>query len=372
MNMIVVHLTQGVVSNWSDMNYNHNTWIQLSRDSVQYHVIGRSVYGTPFTDTNGKVFIHGLRKWGKKERSFVINYLNVINIIRKVKATHIIVQCPINGGLLAVLLSKIYKFKILTEVHGYHYINYYDSRSKLCSRLLFGVIKYVFRNSNKVRMLNKSMLNHFTERGVLANYTILPVRVDYSIFNEAKPTYSIVDIPTIVSVGNLVPVKNHELLIKAICHIRRKVDLIIIGNGPLRNEYEELWKLNGALGDLILPGQLDQVNVKRLLLSSDIYVHSSKSQGTSEGTPRAILEAMALGLPVVSTNVGAISGMINNNETGILVDADNILELSKAIEMLLDNENTRVNIGTNARKLVKKEYDSEVVFEEYRNILSSL
>jgi glycosyltransferase involved in cell wall biosynthesis len=73
-----------------------------------------------------------------------------------------------------------------------------------------------------------------------------------------------------------------------------------------------------------------------------------------DNTPVSVMEAMALGLPIVSTNVGGIPFLIENNTTGILVGKNNVNEMVKAIDTICENEETANYLAINARKQVEK------------------
>ena len=91
-------------------------------------------------------------------------------------------------------------------------------------------------------------------------------------------------------------------------------------------------------------------NAAQLLSAFDVYVCSS----IKEGLPYTILETMRAGLPIVSTNVGAIPEVINNNKNGLLVEPKNPEALAEKIKYLIDNPGIAKQLGENAKEKAKE------------------
>ena len=137
--------------------------------------------------------------------------------------------------------------------------------------------------------------------------------------------------------------------------IDKNVKIIIVGNDKGLSELESekkkldnIIKKNNLKNKIILTGYIS--NAAELLNAFDIYVCSS----TKEGMPYSILEAMQAGLPIVSTNVGAISGILDDNKNGLLVEPKNVDELAKKINYLIKNPSEMKRLGDNAKEKVKQ------------------
>lgn len=140
----------------------------------------------------------------------------------------------------------------------------------------------------------------------------------------------------IVTVGRFERQKNHRLLIEAFSKITNdfpKEKLIIYGDGSLRNELEKQIEMIGLGEKILLPGRTN--NVPEKLSRAKIFVLSSDF----EGMPNALMEAMALGIPVISTDCpcGGPNSLIENDTQGILVPTRNVDALANAIRKLLEN-----------------------------------
>ena len=155
---------------------------------------------------------------------------------------------------------------------------------------------------------------------------------------------------TIICVGRLVEQKNHEILIDAFKEIYSEYpeyQLKIFGEGILREKLQK--KINSIeLQDAISLCGVSN-DIKHELLKSEIFVLPSNY----EGMPNALLEAMAVGLPCISTDCpcGGPKELIQNNENGLLIAVNNKKELVKSLKTLLDNKEKAFLIGNNAKKI---------------------
>lgn len=151
----------------------------------------------------------------------------------------------------------------------------------------------------------------------------------------------------IVTTGRLTPQKNHKMLIKAFSKIADQIDdnLYIYGDGELRGELEQLISSLNMQNRIFLPGRTK--NVAETIKSAKLFVLSSDY----EGMPNALMEAMALGLPCISTDCpcGGARAIIKNGENGILVNCNEKNALASSMLTLLNKINSLVIIGQAAR-----------------------
>jgi glycosyltransferase involved in cell wall biosynthesis len=159
----------------------------------------------------------------------------------------------------------------------------------------------------------------------------------------------------LVSVGNLNPQKGHEYLLRAVGLLRRdghRAKALVVGaSHETHVEYErELYRLCRRLGlgvgrDVVFAGALD--DVRPALAAADIFVLSSVPR--SEGIPTAAEEAMMMHLPVVATDVGAVSELIEHGVSGLLVRPLDARALADAILHVVDPD-TRTEMGARAHE----------------------
>ena len=159
----------------------------------------------------------------------------------------------------------------------------------------------------------------------------------------------------IVTVGRLHWKKYHDyllLILRAVRHLGYSFKCYIVGDGE---EYERLVFLTHylSLDDVVcFVGKNPLPKVKELLEQCDIYMHTSLSEGISN----AVMEAMSMELPVLSTNVGGMSELIVDGDNGILVSMFDMEEAIKKLCSLMDDANLRKKLGANARQTILKKF----------------
>ena len=166
----------------------------------------------------------------------------------------------------------------------------------------------------------------------------------------------------LITVGRLSPEKNQKLLIKVINRLKNlypTIKLIIVGDGEEKGNLELETVRYDVKENVIFTGRV--VDVENYLCNADIFVMSS----LYEGVPLSILEAMAAGLPVVSTDVGGIKDIVTDN--GILVPSEDSLAMEEAILKLINNPSLREEIGKKSLLNVQK-YDVKNIAEQYTKL----
>jgi glycosyltransferase involved in cell wall biosynthesis len=158
------------------------------------------------------------------------------------------------------------------------------------------------------------------------------------------------------TVGRLVPEKNYPLLLRATATIR-DVDLVFVGDGPLR---EELQKQAGPCASFL--GQ--RADVSELLAGFDVFVLPSNTEGMSI----ALLEAMAAGCPIVVTAVGGNVELIRHMQTGLVVPPNDEAALRAAIERLLADPVLATRLGTAARAVAEEHHSVKAMTERYEEL----
>lgn len=155
----------------------------------------------------------------------------------------------------------------------------------------------------------------------------------------------------IVSVGRLEKQKNHKLLIDAFVKIHNLYPdycLVIYGEGSLRKDIEK-YILELSLQDFILlPG--NKTNVLDDIKDASLFVLSSNF----EGMPNALIEAMCLGLPCISTKVSGAVDLISDGINGLLIDVNDMEQLSEAMEKIIKDEKLALNLGLGAIKIYSR------------------
>lgn len=162
-------------------------------------------------------------------------------------------------------------------------------------------------------------------------------------------------------VGRIVEKKGHRFALEALEPLvtaGRDVHLTIVGEGEAYLEVRRLRRRLGLHGHVELVGSTDHHGVRRYMEQSDFLVHCSVTppSGDVEGIPNVVVEAQAMGLPVIGTVHGGIGEAVRDGETGILVPEREVEPLTRAMERLLDRE-TRLRLGRQARAFVDENFN---------------
>ena len=185
--------------------------------------------------------------------------------------------------------------------------------------------------------------------------------LDLSSFPPADFAASI---PLIVSVGRLIEKKGFSDLIeacRALAESGRNFRCEIIGEGPLENELRAQIESDGLREKVTLAGAQSQAEIKRLLAAAHVFVLACKkdASGGSDNLPTVIMEAMATGLPVVSTALAGIPEMVLPDITGELVPPDAPQELARAIEQIITDPARARALGDRGLAVAREKFSIE-------------
>ena len=174
-------------------------------------------------------------------------------------------------------------------------------------------------------------------------------------------------VPVVLSVGRLSAEKDHLTLLNATVRAPG-MHLVIVGDGPERERIENRIRSLGLNGRVTLTGQ--QTTAEPYYGIADIAVLSSRT----EGSPNALLEAMAAGVPVVATAVGGVPEMVTDGESALLVKPGDPAALAGAMKLLLSDTPMGERLATKARNLVRERHTPEVRLKRlatiYREVMA--
>jgi len=176
----------------------------------------------------------------------------------------------------------------------------------------------------------------------------------------------------VICVANMRPEKDHMTLLKGFAILNKSMDevkLLLIGNGPLRGVLEEFCAKH-RLRDVKFLGRLPHNDVLENIAKSDIFILTS----VEEAMPNVVIEALALGKPVIATRVGGIPEIVKDGFNGLLIPPKSPEHVAKALNTLLNDEKLYIKLSSNASKSVLGHSWSEIAsrYEQiYANLLNS-
>ncbi len=180
--------------------------------------------------------------------------------------------------------------------------------------------------------------------------------------------------PLILSVGRLVPKKGFGDLIAA-CQMLHRDGIgfrcAIVGEGPLRAALDAEIARRGLSGLVTLRGAMTHADLIAFYRQADIFALPPRivADGDRDGIPNVIAEAMAVGVPVVSTSVSGIPELVQNKVTGLLVPSESPVALAAALRHLIGNPRTGVKLACNARARLERDFDCRETTKALRDLM---
>lgn len=169
----------------------------------------------------------------------------------------------------------------------------------------------------------------------------------------------------VVTAGRLAEQKNHKMLMDAMALVRREIPgarCTIYGEGELRSELEDYVREKGLEGTVFLPGHALDIHEK--IADASVFVLTSEY----EGLPNALIEAMMLGIPCVTTDYPGAEEVMTDGLTGLIVPRGDDKELARKLILLARDRETGSTLGRNARRDAE-EYRTENVIRLWRKVI---
>lgn len=226
--------------------------------------------------------------------------------------------------------------------------------------------KRALQRAKAVTVVSDELRQKVEELFDIKRIFIYPMGVDISKFNIGKMDKQVKKDKIILYVGRLDKIKGVEYLIEAMKYIDAK--LWIVGDGILRKKLE--MQAEKYREKIVFLGAIDHSKLPEIYAAADIFVAPSITlqNGAVEGFGLVLIEAMAVGIPVIGTNTGGIKDIISNGKNGFLVEEKNSLMIAEKVNELLSDPYTYHEMSQNAQNTVKK-YDWHYVGMKYSYLI---
>ena len=238
------------------------------------------------------------------------------------------------------------------------------------------IIKNTIRHTLPLRLLTKGIItNTNTIKDAYLKYNCFPQGFIHVLHNgismdktiQAKDfSQSFKNKIIVAAAGRLVKQKGFSYLIKAAGILgKRREDMVflIYGEGETQNELSRQIEVEGVSAMVFLKGFASPL--MPIIKGADIFILPS----LSEGMPNVVMEAMALGTPVIATSVNGVSELMENNKNGIIVEPANPVQMARALEYLADNPDKRTFLAKNALKRMESFFTMEQMLDSLEKIL---
>lgn len=287
--------------------------------------------------------------------------------MRDVLKTHEIdlihVQCVSANGYYAQIARQALKLPLIVTTQGERTMDAGKIYQK--SAFMNQMLRELLAEANHITACSQHTLNDLEEwygspfgakAGVVYN------GIDLSSFAESKPYPH--PRPYILGIGRHVPQKGFDVLLKAFAQsVQTSHDLLLAGDGPERGALEQLSAELGLADRVQFVGRADRPLAVSLFQGCSFFVLPSRLE------PQGIvnLEAMAAGKAVLASRVGGVPEIVLENETGLLVPAEDVPALAQAITRLADDDALRQRLGAAGQERAKA-FDWDAIAEQYLTI----
>lgn len=320
-----------------------------------------------FRDAGAVTFELSIKTKSELDPRLLVALPRLLRIIRENKIDILHAHTRITQ-VMAAGAGWIAKIPVVTTCHGFY--------KRRLGRLLFpawgkrtiaisqGVAKHLVRDfhvpEEKIRTVNNGVNLEEMDRNY-ARHSSEIAKVFYG-FGEKDPVVGIV--------ARMVEDKGHEYLIRAIPNLQKqfpRIRALIVGDGRHRPVLEKLVKELKLQSQVVFTGNV--TDVTQPLAAMDIF---SLPATWREGFGLSIVEAMACHKPVIVSNIWSLNALIQDNETGILIEPKQIDPLVEAITRLLKNPEESQAMGSRARKMVEKSFSIDRMAREIHQVYAEV
>lgn len=260
-----------------------------------------------------------------------------------------------------VLLETNHKVKVITTLHGT------DITLVGLEPSFLPLVKFSIEKSDGVTAVSK-----FLKEKTITNYKInkeievIPNFVDVEIYKPQedcvfKSHFAPNEEKVLSHISNFRPVKRVPDVIKIFYLVKQKIPakLVLAGDGPDRTECERLVRELNIKEDVYFLGK--QEAVVDILNASDLFIMPSQS----ESFGLSALEAMACGVPTITTSIGGLPELVIHNETGYIAEIGDVERMAKYAIDLLSNPNKYKKFSENARKRAVEFFNKDKIVNQY-------
>ena len=254
------------------------------------------------------------------------------------------------------------RIPFVASQRGDYHARYGKFRLWLTEKLIYNAANVLLTNAKPIQ---RYLCQQYPEKKIysIPNLLELPAKV------WQQRQRSNAEEKLIVSVGRFAPEKGHRYLITAL-NLLKQQDIAwrctFLGEGELAAELRSLVEACGLSEQVTFPGFCE--DVFSVLLTADVFVLPS----LHESSPNALIEAMAVGMPCVASDVGGIVDLIEDRKNGLGVPPEDSEALASALHQLLTNPDLATALGRNARTTIQQKFDSTESIQKLEAIYQQL
>lgn len=288
---------------------------------------------------------------------FLFKYFSFLLFSRDVKIVHLHIAEKGSFFRKAILcfIAKFFKKKVILHLHGAEFHIFYDKVSKIIKKF----ITKTFNIADLVIVLSPSWKKYISEK--ISDSKILILDNPIVIKDIQNTSNKIINV---LFMGRLGARKGTYDIIESGKYIKNK-DVIInlYGDGNIE-EFKRLITKNDLQDKIKVNGWVSGDKKEEVFKSSDILILPSYN----EGLPISILEAIAYGMPIISTPVGGIPEAVEDCVNGFLIQPGDFKALAEKIDILANDRQLREKMGYESYRIAKERFDIKIIMKQLKNI----
>jgi len=288
-------------------------------------------------------------------------YLKRNKDIKIVQLNPSFIPVPLIRGSSYIILSRLFGKKVICFFHGWDE-NF--ERRLMNNKFYKFLFNKIYNMSDLFFVLSEDFRSSLKKIGIKKNIRVVKTTFDGELFHISKKKTSVF---RMVFLGRLQKEKGIFIILQALNELKltnKNFKFSFIGwfsDKKNQKEFNEMVNSYNLTEFIELQGYLFGRQKIQSLIDSDVFVFPSYS----EGCPTAVIEALAAGLFVISTNVGALKEIIKNGINGIIIQKDNYHDLKNSIEWCLENRNKVEELGKLNIEFAYNNFESKVIIDRF-------
>ncbi len=343
-------------------------------DDIEFHILTLNFGGEASEEKIGNVIVHRLGNGA----SYISKILFIPRAAYVARAMHQTLHFDAFWAMMSYMLFPIVLLRfigvrvpyLLTLQEGDPWEHMFSRWFILPFRPFLSI---GFKNASAVQAISTYLGRWATRMGFAGEVAIIPNGVDLSHFIDAShPSFITAGQINLVTASRLVYKNALDEVIRALVLLPQNVQFVIYGDGPDEAELRTLSEELGVSDRVLFKGYISHAELPRAFSTAHIFARPSRS----EGMGNAFIEAMALGLPVVATQVGGIADFLFDEKrnpgkpaTGWAVDVDSPEQIALAVKDIITNPEKVTRTRANALALVRENYDWNLIASQMQSLL---
>jgi glycosyltransferase involved in cell wall biosynthesis len=297
-------------------------------------------------------------------------FLALTRMLRELKP-HIVHTHSSKAGILGRMAAK--RAGVPVIIHTIHGQAFHENLNWLTYQLFLRLERHVARYTDKIISVADAMTDQAVAAGVAPRERFVTIRsgMEVNTFLECdklreatRRQYGFEPDQVVVGkIARIAPLKGYEYMLELCRQLspkHPKLRFMFVGDGQLRQEIEAEAGRAGVRDRIVFAGLVPASQIPACISAMDIVVHTSLREGLARVLPQALIS----GKPAVSFDIDGAREVVQNGETGYLVEPRSVPGLLEAVEKLIDDPALRATMGQRGRELCARPFDKDVMVQE--------